>query len=207
MNAGLSSLTKLKSAVLVTALRTRIDWDDALRDLGLGIAEAIETYLDRKLAFVAGDTVECDAQRIIISVPRYPVSVFTAVEMQTTPTGSWEDISGSVTRYERKSGIYYFRSAPGDDSGTIRTTYSGGFWWDTDEEGRGSITSGAVPLPAALFTAWSTQVMAAAVALDLFGAQANGPTVLGSQSSLIMNAEGFTPAVKALLAPFRRMAA
>lgn len=207
MNAGLSSLAKLKNTVLVGALRTRADWDDSLVALGLGVAEAIETYLDRKLAFTVGDTAECDAQRIVISVPRYPVAVWSAVQMQTTPTGTWEDISGSVTRYISAAGLLQFRRPPGDESATIRITSTGGFWWDTDEEGTGTMPGGATPLPGALFTAWSMQVMAAAVALDLFGAQANGQTVLGSQSSLLMNAEAFTPAAQSMLKPYRRFAA
>jgi len=206
MNAGLSSLTKLKQAILPDSMRQSPLWDDTLQTLGLGIADAFETYLDRKLAYVAGDVIETDAQRIFVSVPRYPVSTFTSVQIQTTPTGTWEDISGQVTRYLKKEGMILFRTAPGDEAATIKTTYTGGFWWDTDEEGAGTLPEGATALPAALFTAWSMQVQAQCNALDLFGAQ-SGKDVLGAASNLLTNADAFIPAVVTMLKPFRRFAA
>lgn len=206
MNAGLSSLAKLKQAILPDSMRQSAMWDDALVALGLGVADAIETHLDRKLAWMEDDTAECDAQRIIVSVPRYPVALWSDVEMQSTPGAAWEDISGSVTRYHGKAGIYYFRTSPGDESATIRTTYSGGFWWDTDEEGAGEMPEGATALPASIFTAWAMQVQAQCNALDLFGAQA-GKDVLGSASNLLTNADAFIPAVVTMLKPYRRFAA
>lgn len=206
MNAGLSSLTKLKQAVLPESLRASATWDDTLLALGLGVAEAMDDYLGRKLGRVVGDTSECDAQRIFVSVPRYPVAVWTAVEMQTTPTGTWEDISDQVSRYLNKEGLILFRTPPGDEHATIRVTYTGGLWWDTTEDASGSLPSGATAIPQSLVTAWAMQVQAQCNALDLFGAQA-GKDVLGSASNLLTNAEAFIPAVKAMLGPFRRMAA
>lgn len=206
MNAGLSSLTKLKQAILPDSMRASAMWDDTLLALGLGVADAIETHLDRRLARVVGDTVECDAQRIFVSVPRYPVSVFTALEMQSTPTGTWEDISGQATRYLKKEGMILFRTPPGDEHATLRVTFTGGLWWDTEEDASGTLPDGATALPAALFSAWAMQVQAQCNALDLFGAQ-SGKDVLGSASNLLTNAESFIPAVKQMLAPFRRMAA
>lgn len=206
MNAGLSSLLKLKTAILPDLMRSSPMYDDALSALGLGVADAFETYLDRKLAWVEDDTCECDAQRIFVAVPRYPVRVWSAVEMQSSPAGEWDDISGQVTRYQSLSGLVIFRRAPGDDSATIRVTSSGGYWWDTSEEGDGVMPVGAFPLPPALFTAFAMQVQAHCNALDLFGAQA-GKDVLGSASNLLANALALTPAVEVMLKPFRRLVA
>lgn len=208
MNAGLSSLSQLKKAIMPDALRANAMYDDALVSLGLGVAEAMESYLDRKLAWMVGDTTEQDAQRIIISVPRYPVAAFTAVEVQRTPTGAWEDIMSSVTRLAKASGLVCFRNAPGDESATLRVTYSAGFWWDTEEEGGGTMPEGAEPLPAALFQAWVMQIQARCNALDLFGAQAGKDTnTLGAGSNLLANAQEFIPAVETTLKRFRRMSA
>lgn len=187
-------------------MRQSAMWDDTLVALGLGVADAIESHLDRKLARVVDDTSECDAQRIFVSVPRYPVTAWTAVEMQTTPTGTWEDISGQVSRYMSHAGLVLFQTAPGAESATIRITSTGGFWWDTDEEAAGEMPEGALPLPPALFTAWSMQVQAQCNALDLFGAQ-SGKDVLGSASNLLTNADAFIPAVVTMLKPYRRFAA
>lgn len=206
MNAGLSSLAILKTAVLPDSMRSSAMWDDTLVALGLGVAEAIEQHLDRRLAWMVGDTVESDAQRVIISVPRYPVTEFTAVDLQATPTSFWENIGGLVTRYAKSSGLVCFGRPPGDESSTIRVTWSGGYWWDTEEEGSGEIPEGVTALPNVLFTAWATQVQALCTALDLFGAQA-GKDVLGSGSNLLINAEALTPAVVTMLKPFRRFAA
>lgn len=187
-------------------MRQSAMWDDTLVALGLGVADAIETHLDRKLGWAVGDIAMCDAQRIFVSVPRYPVSVFTAVEMQTTPTGAWEDISDQVTRFMHSAGMVLFRVTPGSESATIRVTSTGGFWYDTDEEGNGEMPSGATALPASIFTAWAMQVQAQCNALDLFGAQ-SGKDVLGSASNLLTNAAAFIPAVVTMLKSFRRFAA
>lgn len=206
MNAGLSSLTRLKLAILPEQMRSSAMYDETLAALGLGVADAIEAYLDRKLAWMEDDTCECDAQRIFIGVPRYPVRTWSAVEMQSSPTGEWDDISGQVSRFQSLSGLVIFRRSPGDDSATIRVTATGGYWWDTSEEGDGVMPEGAYPLPVGLTAAWTMQVQAHCNALDLFGAQA-GKDVLGAGSNLLTNAEAFIPAVKTLLAPYRRMVA
>lgn len=205
MNAGLSSLAKLKTAVLPDSMRSSAMWDDTLVALGLGVAEAIEQHLDRRLAWMVGDTVESDAQRVIISVPRYPVTEFTAVDLQATPTSFWENIGGLVTRYAKSSGLVCFGRPPGDEASTIRVTWSGGFWWDTEEEGGGEQPEGSTLLPAALFSAWAMQVQAHCNAMDIFGAQA-GKEILGSASNLLVNAEALIPAVVTMLKPFRRFA-
>lgn len=206
MNAGLSSLAKLKQAVLPDSMRASAMWDDTLLALGLGVADAIESHLDRKLGWKVADVALCEAQSLVISLPRYPVSNVSAVERQAAPNQTWESVSGSVTRYSLPSGIIYFRNPPGDDAATLKVTYSGGFWWDTDEEGTGEMPEGATALPAALFTAWAMQVQAQCNALDLFGAQ-SGKDVLGSTSNLLTNADAFIPAVVTMLKPFRRFAA
>lgn len=206
MNAGLSSLRKLKQAVLPDSMRESAMWDDTLVSLGLGVAEVIERHLDRRLAWLVTDIMESDAQRTVISLPRYPVASITAVEMQSTPTGAWEDIIGSVARFPKVTGLVLFRSPPGDESSTLRVTWSGGYWWDTNEDGGGEQPEGSTLLPPALFTAWAMQVQAHCTALDLFGAQA-GKEVLGAASNLLTNAEALTPAVVTMLKPFRRFAA
>ncbi len=206
MNAGLSSLTKLKQAILPDTMRQSPMWDDTLIALGLGVAEAIEQHLDRKLGYVAGETTLTDAQRIYLSVPRYPVITWTSIDLQTEPGGTWGDISGQVTRYLSGSGLALFRTAPGDESATIRIITTGGFWFDTTEDATGTLPSGATALPASLFTAWAMQVQAHCHALDLFGAQ-SGKDVLGAASNLLTNADAFIPAVVTMLKPFRRMTA
>lgn len=202
----LSSLTKLKQAILPDSMRASTMWDDTLTALGLGVADAIETHLDRKLGYVVGDTSLCDAQRIAVSVPRYPVAAWTAVDLQTTPEGTWDDVRASVSRYMSNAGMLLFRTPPGDEFATLRVTFTGGFWWDTTEDASGEMPSGATALPASLFTAWSMQIQAHCNALDLFGAQ-SGKDVLGSASNLLTNAESFIPAVISLLKPHRRFAA
>lgn len=206
MNAGFSSLTKLKKAILPAPLRTRVDWDDALVDLGKGVVEMIEGHCNRRFAWVVEDTYTTDANRIVVSVPVYPVSVWDAVEMQSDPTSAFSDISGSVTRYESRSGILYFRSAPGDELGSIKVTLTGGYWWDTNEDASGEIPAGATSLPFALFTAWTMQVQAIAQAQDLFGAASGKPQSKANENTLLPQAE-LLQAVQSMITPYRRFAA
>lgn len=205
MNAGLSSLTKLKQAVLPGSMRNDPSHDDTLVSLGLGVAESIETYLDRKLSWQVGDTLEMEAQRIVFGVPRYPVGAVSAVEIRRTPQGAWESILSGVSRFANASGLVCFRNAPGDESATLRVTYSGGYWWTTAEEGEEEqeMPEGATPLPSVLFTAWTMQVQAHATALKLFGTQ-GGDESFGAKSNLLMNAEQLIPAVAGMIKPFRR---
>lgn len=174
--------------------------------LGLGVADAIDSYLDRKLGWLEDEVTECDGSRVVVSVPRYPVAVFSSVELQTTPGAVWEDLSGSVMRYVQGAGLISFRHPPANEFGTIRVTSTGGFWWDESEEADGTLPEGATPLPPALFTAWAMQVQAHCNALDLFGAQ-SGKDTLGASSNLLTNADAFIPAVEATLKRFRRFAA
>jgi hypothetical protein len=206
VNAGLSSLTKLKAAILPDSMRANAMWDDTLIALGLGVADAIESYLDRKLGWMVDDVTEYDAERVVVGVPRYPVLAFTAVELQSTPGATWESIGGSVMRFMPKAGLISFQHSPANEFGTIRVTSTGGFWWDESEEADGTMPEGATPLPGALFTAWAMQVQAHCNALDLFGAQA-GKDTLGSSSNLLTNADAFIPAVESMLKSFRRFAA
>lgn len=207
MNAGFSNLKRLKAAVLPAATRTRTDWDEALVDLGLGVAEMIEGHCARKFGWSAEDTHVEDGQRLIVSLPRYPVAAIEAVELQSEPGGAWDDISGEVLRQELRSGMIQFRNPPGAEYTTIRVTYSGGFWWDTDEYEAGTMPEGAQALPRAVFSAWVLQVQAIAQARDLFGTAGGAAQAKGRDNAALLPEAHLIPAVVSLLAPLRRFAA
>lgn len=205
MNAGFSSLTRLKQAIMPSSLWASVQYDDAVTDIGLGVAEMLADYCGRQFAYQVGDTFIQDAARLVMAVPRYPVNEWAAVAIQGSPTDAWEDISGSVTRYEGSSGVLYFRHAPGTEAGSLRVTYTGGYWWDSTEDRSGTIPAGAVPLPMALFNAWTLQVQAITQSRDLFGlvaaqAAAVEKTARPSEAHLL-------PAVVSLINPYRRFAA
>lgn len=207
MNAGFSNLKRLKAAVLPAAMRTRVDWDEALVDLGLGVAEMIEGHCARKFGWDAAATYAEDAHRTVISLPRYPVVAIAAVDLQSEVGGTWEDISGQVTRQELRSGVVLFADPPGDEGGTVRVTYSGGFWWDTDEYEGGTMPAGAQALPRAVFSAWVLQVQAIAQARDLFGTAGGAAQAKGRDNAALLPESNLIPVVVELLKPFRRFAA
>lgn len=206
MNVGFSSLTKAKALLLPAATRTNPMWDDQIITLGLTVAELIEGHCARKLAWVEGDTFETEANRIVISVPRYPVIEWTALEMQTEPGATWEDVSDSILRYEAASGLLHFRTPPGDVSQTLRVTFMGGFYWDTTEDATGTAPEGAPALPNVFLSAWTLQMQAIAQAMDLFGAAAGKPQSKGNENTRLPLAE-LLPIVQTMINPYRRFAA
>jgi hypothetical protein len=207
MNAGFSNLKRLKAAVLPASMRSRVDWDEALVDLGLGVAEMIEGHCARKFAWSAEDTHLEDAHRTVISLPRYPVASIDEVELQSEVGGAWDDIAGQVTRQELRSGVVQFRDTPGGEGGTVRVTYSGGFWWDTDEYEGGTMPEGAQALPRAVFSAWVLQVQAIAQARDLFGTAGGAAQAKGRDNAALLPEAHLIPVVLEMLKPFRRFAA
>lgn len=203
MNAGLSSLTSLKAQILAASLRARTDWDTQLFALGLGVAGAIEGSLGRRLARLPGDTHTVPGNQDVISLPRYPLEAVSAVAYRERVTDDWSDATSSLFTWNAASGLVYLEGQLTTATGQIRVTYTGGYWWDDTENNSGSLPAGATALPAALLTAWHTQVEAMWRAKDKLGLKIKEEAETGSPAQ---NTIELLPSVLTAIAPFRRLA-
>lgn len=158
MNAGFATLTYLKSALLAEALRTGPEYDAALTAIGQGVAEQFEKFCNRQFYRTEDATVEFTAAREAFTLPRYPVEEVTFIEIQSTYAAGWAAQSLSlISNVTLKSGVVRFGGTLGSDDDLVRLTYTGGYWWNTNEEATDTMPAGATALPAGLLLSWIEQ--------------------------------------------------
>jgi hypothetical protein len=154
MNAGFSNLAFLKSRLLLAADAEGTSYDDAVAALGLGVVGLFEALTDRKFERVENDIWEASATRRFSVVPRYPIEEVSKVELRTDMQSGFIEQVGLPQNFNPQAGIVYFGFAPGYDGCTVRVTYTGGFWWDTEEDNSGTMPDGATLIPQGLVQAW-----------------------------------------------------
>lgn len=152
----LSSLTFLKSQLLAEALRETTDYDAQLQSLGAGVAGQFEKHCNRKFPRTVDDTFICPADRDFVYLPRTPIEEIASVELKTSDEGDWAEQSGFIINSDFDSGYVRFANL-GLDYARLRFTFTGGFWFDTSEDGSGTIPESALALPADLKLAWLLQ--------------------------------------------------
>ena len=172
MNAGFSNLLTLKQQLLSPSLVGSTDYDSRVQLIGLGVAKFFERYCNRKFQYFAGTMDVCSGDRPVWFVNRYPVTVFTKVELRYFRTDPWTDISGQPLATDEGKGMIDFGYTLGRDPIQVRITYNGGYYWptlDTGDAGYPStvpadITNNAAGLnpydfnlPEDLLLAWVTQ--------------------------------------------------
>lgn len=170
MNAGFSSLASLKAQLLAASLRSRSDWDAQILALGQGVASLFDGVLNRKLARVVGDTFEQRGGKKMVLLPRYPIESIASVETRIGMNDAWE-AQDVVDWYSAESGLVNFPIVLGTPRWRVRVTYTGGYWWNTNETSTDSLPSGATALPEAILTAWHLQCEALWRAKDKLGTQ------------------------------------
>jgi hypothetical protein len=204
MNVGLGSLTLLKAHLLADALRQGTRYDTQLTLIGQGVAAAMDGYCDRKLARMEDDTFVCTADRILVFAERYPIETVTSVHLKTDTVSGWVAQTSLVMNLNEDSGLIYWGSAIGPDYTQLRFTYTGGFWFDTSEDGSESLPTGATALPADLQYAWILQCRQTWMAIDKIGKDviqtgSSSQFVTGALSTLEM-----IPEVKSILDGYMR---
>ena len=96
------------------------------------------------LGYAANDTVIVDARRTHYFLPRYPVVSIAKLEMQSTSTDPWEDITTTIVQQQLDLGLIEFGCYVGDPLCLLRCTYTGGYWYETLEPLQ---TDGVTPTP------------------------------------------------------------
>lgn len=157
-----ASLTYLKSQLLAEALRQDTSYDDALTAIGRGVVAQFEKACNRKFSRLAGDVQTFGADRCQFLLSRFPVEEVTKSELKLTEAEGWvEQASDYIRALDQAAGIIYLPD--GADAGPyyaqVRFTFTGGFWFDTSEDGSDAngLPVGATALPDDLKLAWILQ--------------------------------------------------
>lgn len=204
MNLVCGTLTELKAQLLAEALRVDTAYDAALTAIGKGVGGALEKFCNRKFFRTEGDFFYSGADRDHVYVPRYPLETVSAIHKKTTETDGWTLQSDLVLNTESQSGLVHFGAVQGLWYETLRLTYTGGYWFDEDENGGGTQPAGSAVLPDDLKLAWVLQCKRMWEAYDPLGSQ-----IIPSKETARLVTQGLAgleliPQVKELLEPFKR---
>jgi len=200
MNAGLSSLATLKKHLLGEAIRASTEFDDVIKDIGLGAAELCENHCNRKFAYVVGEQQIISGDREHYYLPRFPLVSVASVETRYQQNDVWTLQPDQPFQINLQSGLVEFLANISPRPGQIRITWTGGYWYDTTEDNTGVQPNSSTALPAALKLAWLTQCRAMWQAVDRLG------TDLADKKAdnTALNALELLPAVKSMLNAFIR---
>ncbi len=206
MNIGLGNLTELKGQLLAASLRADTNYDAVISGIGLGVANYFDQYCNRTFGRTAGqvDTFSGDRRHWYLNC--FPVESISALAKKDDESDGFvsyalpPDPSSLIQAMQMDQGYIMFIALQGYYWSRIQVTYTGGFWFDTTEDGSGVMPAGATPLPAAVKSAWYLQCQHVWKRWDKLGAQiAQNPE---GQSAL--GALGLIPMVEELLRPFKR---
>lgn len=176
MNLGLGNLTLLKNALLPDALQPDTQFDTYIKSIGAGVATSFEQFCNRKFGYVVNDTFECPANRTYVSLPRFPVVNVSAIDERDTADSDWQTLGTpeqATINIALESGLMEFGFIVAPHFARIRTTYTGGFWFETLEPGDdgypSAMPAGASPLPADIQDAWLLQSQFLFIQRDVMG--------------------------------------
>jgi hypothetical protein len=206
MNLGLGNRTELKAWLLPKSQRTDTQWDSIIDAIGLGVAARLEQHCGRKFARLAGDTLQVDAARTTIAVPRYPIETVTSIERRDSAGSSWTALTGVIRDQDDAAGLIWLEAIQDEYPAQLRVTYTGGYWFDDTEDSTGEMPTGAAALPADLKLAWYQQCAHVWAQKDHVGKVLSDPEFSGRFVSLAVS-NALTPAVEAALRPYMRLAA
>jgi hypothetical protein len=164
LNAGLSTLTILKSRILPAAATTETTWDAALSTLGLAVARRMENYCQRYFDYLAGAVDSFSAYTLGVTLKRYPVLSITSVVCQDN-AGQTATLAAGDYTLDTAAGMLSFETVPGMRAERLVITYTGGFWLEAT-----GLPTGATALPADLLEAWIAEVQLQAEARGTFEA-------------------------------------
>jgi len=204
MNAGLGNLTTLKTHLLAKSLRSGTDFDTTILAIGLGIAGLIDTYTNRKMAYKADASVTVTGDRDHYYVDRYPFVSITSVQMRYFRTDDWTDITDQPIQTNEETGLVRFGFTVGSSQLQLRIVWTGGYWFETLDQGDDGYPSappdGVALLPDEIKLAWLLQCGEVWNKMDKLGAGiTREPDSLSKLGTLELS-----PLVKTMLQPHRR---
>jgi hypothetical protein len=207
MNIGLGNLTELKGQLLAASLRADTNYDAVITGIGLGVANWFDQFCNRTFCRTAGkvDTFSADRRHWYLNC--FPVESISALAKKDDETDGFvayplpPDSGSLIQAMQMDQGYLMFIALQGYYWSRLQVTYTGGFWFDTTEDGSGVMPATATPLPAAVKSAWYLQCQHVWKRWDKLGAQiAQNPEGQSALSGLAM-----VPMAEEFLRPFMRM--
>lgn len=182
MNAGLSSLTKLKEQLLAEALRADTAYDAVLLAIGKGVSGQMQKHCNRLFQRVANETYIVSADREFVYLPRAPIESVASIAIKTDQATGYEVQTNFIINQDDSTGYLYWGADAGPHYGRVKIIYTGGWWWDETEEGNDTIPATATALPDDLLLAWQLQCRLVWQAIDKLGVDI---TKTGSSSQFV----------------------
>ena len=202
---GLGSLIELKRH-LIANNTAETTYDTTITELGRGVARGIDRFCNRQMARVAGATYDTAAEVDHIYLPRFPVESVASISLKTSQVDGFVALDSTVIlNRDDSSGLVMFGAPLSDRTGILRVTYTGGYWFDTTEDGTGVMPAAATLLPYDVSFTWKTQCRRLWELLDKLG---TGLAQLDRNRSAeeILSSYKFIDGVKEFLIPFIRYA-
>jgi len=159
MNAGFSSLYELKKFLLTPGQAESSEWDEPILAIGLGSAAMFERYCARKFQRTEGATDEFPGDRSFYVLNRYPIETITAVDLKSSEVDGWESqvVNEIIQVQDNAKGIIDFGAQVASWITRVRVTYTGGYFWSTEEQSTTTTPDGATDIPKDLLMAWKLQ--------------------------------------------------
>jgi len=131
MNLTLGTLEELKIHLLNESMRSADTFDATIAAIGRGVAARFEQYCMRKFLRTVNDTFECTADRMHVSLPRYPLDAAPTIELRDAlSTGYVAQVYNDlVVDHDLTAGLIKFAAFPGPYWSRLRFTYTGGYWF------------------------------------------------------------------------------
>ena len=206
MNIGLGNLTELKGQLLAASLRADTNYDAVISGIGLGVANYFDQYLQPDFRADGGPGGHFLGDRRHWYLNCFPVESISALAKKDDESDGFvsyalpPDPSSLIQAMQMDQGYIMFIALQGYYWSRIQVTYTGGFWFDTTEDGSGVMPAGATPLPAAVKFGLVFPVPARLETVGQTGAQiAQNP-----EGQWALGALGLIPMVEELLRPFKR---
>lgn len=173
MDLGLGNLTQVKTRIVVNnAQVARTTWDAMIAQVARGVAGAIDKFCNRVFARAAATTDLFTADRMCWVMSRFPVESIDTIELRSGLSSDWQDqgaVESVLQDYNPESGLIQFGNTMGSAIDRVRVTYTGGYWYDTTEDGTGTLPQGAATIPADVVEAWLIQCKEAFNTIDPLG--------------------------------------
>jgi hypothetical protein len=201
MNLGLGNLTELKGQLLAASLRADTNYDAVITGIGTGVAGQFDQHCNRQWQRVEGEQDVFSADRRHWYLSRFPVEGISLCEKQDSVEDGWVALPGLIQAQQLEQGYVMFIAVQGYYWSRLRITYTGGYWFDTTEDGSGVMPGTAAALPAEVKLAWYLQCQNVWKRWEKLGAGiTERPELSGAVGQLAL-----AGAVKELLRPFKRM--
>jgi len=201
---GLGTLGQLKRFVLSAGIVAETTYDEALTFIGKGVAGQIDRYCNRTFKRGASITEDFRGGTDFLPLARYPVESIATIGLKSVGETSFTTQATVIDTVALDTGCLLLTGAIGSERDQLRVTYTGGYWYDSSDDGTGSQPSGSTLLPLDIQMAWLLECQHVWQSRDDLGiqhVQQGGNALLNTRLGILE----FSPASKMTLEPYRRL--